>query len=51
MNKGRKIPISNLSNAVEFLLKGAKKRRSLAMAKAKMIQGELGVIPRLISIK
>ncbi len=51
MNKTNRLPSSNISESVLFLIKGAKKRRSMAVAKAKMIQGELGVIPRLIAIK
>lgn len=51
MNKIKELPSSNISESVLFLLKGAKKRRSLAVAKAKMIQGELGVIPRLVAVK
>ena len=39
------------SEGVMFLLKGAQNRRSMAMAAAKMIQGDAGVAPRLFSIK
>ena len=41
----------NTSFAVQFILKGAEKRRSLAYAKAKTLQRDLGVIPRLSSVK
>lgn len=44
-------PNSNISNSVQFLLRGAKKRRSMAIAQAKMIQGDLGVIPRVMAVK
>lgn len=44
-------PDTNISESVLFLLRGAKKRRSLATAKAKMIQGQLGVVPRLVAVK
>ncbi len=44
-------PSSNTSDAVLFLLRGAKKRRSFAMANAKAVQGELGVMPRLVAVK
>jgi len=44
-------PNTNISESVLFLLKGAKKRRSMAVAKAKMIQGQLGVVPRLVAVK
>lgn len=42
---------SNISQGVMFILRGAKKRRSMAMANAKMIQSELGVTNKLIAIK
>ena len=51
MESTRRLPVSNSSDSVLFLLRGAKKRRSMAIAKAKMIQGELGVIPRLVAVK
>jgi hypothetical protein len=44
-------PATNSSDAVLFLLKGAQKRRSFAIAKAKMIQNEVGVAPRLVAVK
>lgn len=44
-------PSTNISESVLFLLRGAKKRRSMAVAKAKMIQGQLGVVPRLVAVK
>jgi hypothetical protein len=47
----KRLPNQNMSGCVSFLLKGAKKRRSLAVAKAKMIQSELGVSPRLVAVK
>jgi len=51
MEEQKNLPSSNVSGSVSFLLRGAKKRRSLAVAQAKMIQGELGVIPRLVAVK
>lgn len=51
MNTAKRTPATNTSDSVLFLLRGAKKRRSLATAKAKMIQGELGVVPRLVAVK
>ncbi|MFH0703197.1 MAG: hypothetical protein V2B14_06675 [bacterium] len=51
MKRNTRLPATNVSESVLFILRGAKKRRSLAMSKAKMIQGELGVIPRLAAIK
>lgn len=44
-------PATNTADSVLFLLRGAQKRRSLAMAKAKMIQSEVGVVPRLVAVK
>ena len=49
MNK--RLPSTNTSEAVLFLLRGAKKRRSIAISNAKMIQGDLGVMPRLVALK
>ncbi len=42
---------SNISDSVMFLMRGAKKRRSLAQAKAQLIQGNLGLTPKLKAIK
>ena len=51
MNYNKLAPSENTSDAVLFLLRGAKKRRSMAVAKAKIIQNELGVLPKLVAIK
>jgi len=51
MCESLRTPGSNVSDPVLFLLNGAKKRRTMACAKAKMIQGELGVVPRLKAVK
>lgn len=51
MEKNQKTPSTNISESVLFLLRGAKKRRSLAIAKAKMVQGEIGVVPKLVAVK
>ena len=45
------IPATNTSEAVLFLLRGAKKRRSMAIANARMVQNELGVTPKLVAVK
>lgn len=50
-NANDRLPTTNISESVLFLLRGAKKRRSMAIAKAKMVQGELGVVPRLVAVK
>lgn len=44
-------PVKNTAFSVHFVIKGAEKRRSLAFAKAKMLQSELGVTPHLVSVK
>jgi hypothetical protein len=44
-------PARNTNFAVQFVLRGAEKRRDLAYSKAKTLQRELGVIPKLVSIK
>ncbi len=46
-----RVPSRNIAPAVYFILKGAEKRRALAMNKAQSLQRELGVIPRLKSVK
>lgn len=49
-NNGRK-PARNTAYSVHFVVKGAEKRRTMAYAKAKMLQSELGVIPHLVQVK
>lgn len=44
-------PSRNTGLAIHFIIRGAEKRRNLAYDKAKTLQRELGVIPRLICIK
>lgn len=51
VNNFNNVPTASTSDAVSFLLRGAKKRRSMALANAKMIQCELGVIPKLVAVK
>jgi len=51
MNNSEKIPASNISDSVFFLMRAAKKRRTQAIAKAKMIQSELGMTPKLVAVK
>ncbi len=41
----------NTCLAIHFVIRGAEKRRHLAYDKAKTLQRELGVIPRLTCIK
>lgn len=51
MLKKIKSPSSNISESVEFLLRGAKKRRAMALASAKMINSDMGVCSRLVAVK
>lgn len=44
-------PQKNTAFSVHFIIKGAEKRRTMAYAKAKMLQNELGVTPHLVSVK
>ncbi len=41
----------NTALSVHFIIKGAEKRRTMAYAKAKILQNELGVTPHLVSVK
>ena len=43
--------ISNINNGVAFILRGAKKRRSMAIASAKMINSDIGISAKLIALK
>ncbi len=51
MAKAERKPTKNTAFPVHFVIKGAEKRRSMAYAKAKMLQSELGVVPHLVSVK
>lgn len=42
---------SNISEGVAFLLRGAKKRRSMAIASAKMINSDIGISSKLVALK
>lgn len=46
-----RLPARNTAFSIHFVIRGAEKRRGLAYSKAKTLQRELGVIPRLICIK
>ena len=41
----------NIDNSVEFILRGAKKRRSMAMANARMLNAEQGIQQKLVAVK
>ena len=45
------IPTSNISEGVEFFLRGAKKRRSMAIASVRQVNTDIGVNLRLVSVK
>ncbi len=51
MLKKIKTPTCNIYSGVEFILRGAKKRRSMALATAKMLNSEAGIQTRLVAIK
>lgn len=44
-------PSSNIAKGVELILRGAKKRRSMAIASARMINADAGVSARLIALQ
>lgn len=45
------IPNSNISEGVEFFLRGAKKRRSMAIASVRQVNADVGVNLRLVAVK
>jgi len=51
MLKKIETPTDNVYEGVAFILRGAKKRRSMAIAAAKMLNSENGIQARLIAIK
>ena len=51
MLKKQTAPTSNVAKGVEMILRGAKKRRSMAIASARMINAEMGVNARLIALQ
>ena len=51
MNKRIIIPTSNISDGVEFLLRGAKKRRSMAIASVRQVNANIGVNLKLVAAK
>lgn len=44
-------PSNNIYNGVEFILRGAKKRRAMAMANAKMMNSETALQQKLVAVK
>ena len=51
MIKKNSQPSCNVSDSVEFILRGARKRRSMAIANAKMINADAGIQARLQAVK
>ena len=51
MNKKIIIPTSNISEGVEFFLRGAKKRRSMAIASVRQINASMVPSLRLVAAK
>ena len=51
MNNINRVPETNTSRSAIFILRGSRKRRSMAIAKAKMVQGDQGIVPRLVAVK
>lgn len=51
MIKKKDIASSNISGEVQFILKGAKKRRAIALSCAQMPESDLGVSLRLVALK
>ena len=45
------IPTSNISEGVEFFLRGAKKRRSMAIASVRQVNSDIGVNLSLVAVK
>ena len=51
MKKQIIVPTSNISEGVEFFLRGAKKRRAMAIASVRQVNTEIGVNLRLVAVK
>ncbi|MGN1125416.1 MAG: hypothetical protein ACI4SM_04440 [Candidatus Gastranaerophilaceae bacterium] len=52
MLKKIEAPTCNIDNSVEFVLRGAKKRRSMALANARMLNSESGIKQqKLVAVK
>jgi len=51
MNKKTEFVINNISEGVEFLLRGAKKRRAMAITGVREVNSDLGVNLKLIASK
>ena len=51
MKKQIVIPTSNISEGVEFFLRGAKKRRAMAIASVRQVNTDIGVNLKLVAVK
>ena len=51
MKKKVIVPTSNISEGDEFFLRGARKRRSMAIASVRQVNADMGVNLRLVSVK
>ncbi len=51
MLKKIETPSSNICESVEFILRGARKRRNMALTTAKMINADAGIEARLRAVK
>lgn len=51
MNKKSDLLINNVSEGVEFLLRGAKKRRAMAISGVREVNSDIGVNLKLIVSK
>ena len=51
MLKKIKSPSSNVCDSVEFILRGARKRRNMALASARLINADAGIDTRLKAVK
>ena len=51
MLKKQLAPTSNVAKGIEMILRGAKKRRSMAIASARMVNVDAGVSARLIALQ
>ncbi len=44
-------PTSNINESVEFILRGARKRRSMALMNARAINADAGIQAKLVAVK
>lgn len=51
MLKKIEAPTNNIYGGVEFILRGAKKRRSMALASARALNSEAGIQTKLVALK